>query len=217
MRPTQPSEPNPTKQAILDKALELFAVHGYTAVSIRMLARAVGIRESSIYHHYDGKDAIFQALLDRALALATAWQERFNQALEGVRAVEEDAFVQAGLGYVLGYLLDKDIYPLVAMLRHEKPHNEKAAALHRSLMFDLPLSHHRKVFAALTERDLLREEAPELLAAEYQALILYAFEKYLSGPDAASEAARAQAADELSALLRRFYRRHLQAPNTDPS
>lgn len=210
MNPIKPPEPTPTKQAILDKALELFAVHGYTAVSIRTLARAVGIRESSIYHHYDGKEAIFQALLDRALDLATAWRERFNRALAGVRTVEEAAFVQAGLAYVLGYLLDKDIHPLVAMLRHEKPHNAEAAAIHRSLMFDLPLSHHCQVFAVLAEKGLLREEAPELLAAEYQSLILYAYEKYLSGPDAADEAVRARAADELSALLRRFHHSHFE-------
>ncbi|HML47714.1 MAG TPA: TetR/AcrR family transcriptional regulator [Clostridia bacterium] len=207
------SEPNATKREILDKALMLFSVYGYTAVSVRTLARAVGIRESSIYHHYDGKDAILQALLDRAIALTQIWKDRFNRALADVRIVEEEAFIKAGLDYVLGFLLDKDVYPLISMLRHEKPHNEKAAMIHRNLMFGLPLSHHFQVFSALIERGLLQEEEPMLLAAEYQALVLYAFDKYLSGPDAMSDSMRTPAAQELSALLRRFYRRHLREYN----
>ncbi len=53
-----------TRSRILNAALELFATHGYAGTSIRQLARAVGLRESSLYNHFDGKAAIYAALID---------------------------------------------------------------------------------------------------------------------------------------------------------
>lgn len=52
-----------TRQDILDRALDLFAEHGYYGTSMRQIARAVGVRESALYHHFDSKDAILKALL----------------------------------------------------------------------------------------------------------------------------------------------------------
>ena len=44
-----------TKEKIVETALELFSQRGYGGVSIRDIAREVGIRESSIYNHFPGK------------------------------------------------------------------------------------------------------------------------------------------------------------------
>ncbi len=55
-----------TKERILWEALELFAKQGYEAVSMRDIGAAVGIRESSIYKHYAGKQAIMDAIVERA-------------------------------------------------------------------------------------------------------------------------------------------------------
>jgi AcrR family transcriptional regulator len=60
----RPSEDFSTRQRILEAALELFARQGFAATSVRELARAVGLRESSLYNHFASKDAIFHALVD---------------------------------------------------------------------------------------------------------------------------------------------------------
>ena len=52
-----------TKQRILDKALELFSTYGYDSVSVGQIAEAVGIRAPSLYNHYPGKQAIFDAIV----------------------------------------------------------------------------------------------------------------------------------------------------------
>ncbi|WP_343709291.1 TetR/AcrR family transcriptional regulator [Mycobacterium sp.] len=51
------------REEILDAAAELFITHGYTATSTRAIADAVGIRQSSIYHHFETKDDILDNLL----------------------------------------------------------------------------------------------------------------------------------------------------------
>ena len=53
-----------TKEKILDTALELFSRHGYDGVSVRDIARAVGIRESSLYNHFPSKRALFDGIVD---------------------------------------------------------------------------------------------------------------------------------------------------------
>jgi len=57
------AEGRDTRQAILDASLDLFADRGFFGTSMREIARAVGVRESALYHHFDSKQAIFQALL----------------------------------------------------------------------------------------------------------------------------------------------------------
>lgn len=48
---------------MLDVALGLFAEHGFAGTSMRMLARAAGLRESSFYNHFAGKDELYQAVM----------------------------------------------------------------------------------------------------------------------------------------------------------
>lgn len=59
------AEPNstPTRQEqILRVATELFARDGYRAVGMRSVAEAVGIRTSSLYHHFSSKQDILHAI-----------------------------------------------------------------------------------------------------------------------------------------------------------
>ena len=62
----------PTRERLLDAALARFSREGWGGTSIRDLARDVGIRESSVYKHFASKQAIFDALLERADARLAA-------------------------------------------------------------------------------------------------------------------------------------------------
>ena len=51
-----------TRREIVDAALDLFAQQGFHGTSMRQIGRAVGVRESALYHHFASKDAILEAL-----------------------------------------------------------------------------------------------------------------------------------------------------------
>ena len=53
-----------TKQKILECAIDLFAMKGYTETSIREIAAAVGVKEASIYNHFQSKNDILEYILD---------------------------------------------------------------------------------------------------------------------------------------------------------
>jgi len=56
-----------TPERILDAAEALFAVHGFSGTAIRDIARAVGLTPASLYNHFDGKQAIYDAVLERGV------------------------------------------------------------------------------------------------------------------------------------------------------
>lgn len=50
-------------ERILNTALDLFAVKGYDATSVREICEAAGITKPTLYHFYGSKDGVFQALV----------------------------------------------------------------------------------------------------------------------------------------------------------
>ena len=61
-----------SRQRILREALALFSEHDYGAVTMRKLAKAVGLNQGTLYHHYSSKDELYRAVLRDAYVDRTA-------------------------------------------------------------------------------------------------------------------------------------------------
>ncbi len=59
------TEGTPTKERLLSRAIELFAVKGYDAVSVRDITRSLGLNEASLYNHYASKEDLLLAIFRR--------------------------------------------------------------------------------------------------------------------------------------------------------
>ncbi|MGV9611641.1 TetR/AcrR family transcriptional regulator [Nocardia xishanensis] len=53
-----------TRQALLDTAARLFAEREYADLSAEELVRAAGLTRGALYHHFDGKKGLFEAVVD---------------------------------------------------------------------------------------------------------------------------------------------------------
>jgi AcrR family transcriptional regulator len=53
-----------SRERILEASLDLFARRGFDGTSMREIAAAVGMRASSLYNHFAGKEAILAALIE---------------------------------------------------------------------------------------------------------------------------------------------------------
>ena len=86
-RHQQPSRPGATaRDEILDAAAELFTTQGYASTSTRSIADAVGIRQSSLYHHFKTKDDILEDLLDGTVSGGLAFARAVAAGAEGEAA-----------------------------------------------------------------------------------------------------------------------------------
>lgn len=57
------TEARETRRDLIEAALELFAEKGFYGVSLRDIARAVGVQQATIYHHFASKEALFEAVI----------------------------------------------------------------------------------------------------------------------------------------------------------
>jgi TetR/AcrR family transcriptional regulator len=76
-------EPPSSRDKILDVAEVLFARRGFAGVGMREVADAVGLRKSSLFHHFRSKSQLYFEVLGRVL-------ERIQQRLAPVVALRAD-------------------------------------------------------------------------------------------------------------------------------
>ncbi len=59
---------NSSREAVLDAAEQLFAVRGYTAVTLKQLADRLGMKQASLYYHFPlGKEDLYVEVMLRHL------------------------------------------------------------------------------------------------------------------------------------------------------
>ncbi|MDJ0850036.1 MAG: TetR/AcrR family transcriptional regulator [Myxococcota bacterium] len=56
-----------TRERILDAAEEIFAERGFDGTTLRDVAARVGLRNPSLYNHFDSKDDLYAAVLERGV------------------------------------------------------------------------------------------------------------------------------------------------------
>ena len=106
MKTRRPRYSASTKRALVDVAEQLFTENGYSATSLDAIVAGADVTKGALYHHFSGKQAIFEAAFERVESRATAGiveasrghQDPWEKAQAGLRAfldaVQEPAYRQ---------------------------------------------------------------------------------------------------------------------------
>jgi AcrR family transcriptional regulator len=97
------SSTTPTRERIVDEAMRLFSQYGYAATSIAKIEAAAGLTPGAggLYHHFESKEAVLAAGIERQLARLGALRE-IRQVLGSLGDLEAELTLTAR--YVLAEL-----------------------------------------------------------------------------------------------------------------
>ncbi len=103
-----PPKADVSRGRILDAAAGLFRQRGYSAVSLRDIAGAAGMKAGSVYYHFESKEAIVLAVLNIGIA---AVHEEVAHTIEALDAEASGAaLLRAGILAHLRSLFEFDDY-----------------------------------------------------------------------------------------------------------
>lgn len=118
------------RQELLAIAADLFAEHGYVATTVRDIAEAAGILSGSLYHHFDSKESMVDAILSDFIDETLASYEEVLAAGLGSRETFE-GLVRASLGAMTERRSEILIYQNEAGFLSEHPRFAYLAKAHR--------------------------------------------------------------------------------------
>ena len=158
-----------TKEMILSAALDMFSQNGYAGANIRELSLSLGLVKSGVYKHFESKEAIWNALLDRMIAY---YGEHFGSAehLPPVPDSLED-FVSMTMRMVNLTIHDEQIVKTRKVLTLEQYRDERARDLATKHFLTGLTDMFTVLFTGMMEKGLLRKDDPKMLAFAYTAPI----------------------------------------------
>ena len=158
-----------TKERILAAALDLFSQNGYAGTNIRELTASLGMVKSSMYKHFESKEAIWDSLLDESIAYYGAHFGSPEQLPPVPESLEE-------------------LHAMTMQMVHFTVHDEKVVKVRKLLTIEqfrdgrareLATKHFltglegmfTPIFAGMMDKGLLRPDDPAMLAFAYTAPI----------------------------------------------
>lgn len=179
------SEKVSTKEKILQASLELFAKKGYDGVSVREIARAVGVRESALYKHFANKEDILQKVIEDVKERITKAyvSNKIPEVVEqdiakGYRNLMEEELCDMSWNLFQLYTKEPMVSDFRRLLMREQFNNNEIAKLYNQFFLDGVIKKQGLTFAALVKDHFFKEEDPEIIALHFYGPILLLFQRY---------------------------------------
>lgn len=158
----------PTEEKIFKTAVDLFSKKGFHAVSIREIARNVGIKESSIYNHYANKDKILETIFNyyqNQMDKTNLSEEKMEKKINSISFEE---FWIKGLSEFHKTTEDPLMEKINNIILLEMFRNERARDIALGELFQRQQKVVGKIFEKMQQRGVIKKEFdPEILALEY--------------------------------------------------
>ncbi|MDF2935620.1 MAG: regulatory protein TetR [Paenibacillaceae bacterium] len=167
---------NDTRSRIILEALRLFAVKGYDGVSVRDIAGAVGVKESSLYKHFTGKQAIFEDIIGEFPKRYGEMTEELGieetnpvQLAQHYAAMPEEALLTLGERLFLFFSRDEFASLLRNMLTMAQYSHPLAREVYRRLYLESPIEFQSHLFKEMIGLGVFIEADPGSMAAQFYA------------------------------------------------
>ena len=176
---------NTTKDRILSEALILFAENGYKGTNLRDLAARLGLSKSALYKHYESKEAIWNALLNKMEAYYTARFGSMSNLPPTPKGCEElVALTMRLIGFTIR---DPQIQLTRKLLLTEQFHDARVCSLATKHFLEGLTNMFAALFGEMMQRGLLKHSDPAMLAFAFTSPITSLVHLYTREPDREAE------------------------------
>ncbi len=160
------SEGRDTRREILDAALDLFAVGGYFGTSMRQIARAVGVRESALYHHFQSKESILEELLGE-LGPAKAQQLAAVNVPAMVKQLGAEGLLRVLIDRVIEEWLNPREQKFFRIILSEGPRLGSAGLFNARVFIEQARAQVTRLFSELVRVKAIRKVDPQVAALAF--------------------------------------------------
>jgi AcrR family transcriptional regulator len=179
-----------TKDKILREALRLFSEKGFAAVSVRTIAKAVRIKESSLYNHFSGKEDIFTSIIAEYNARGEAFFSNLNltgedmqftvdqKTIDTYKNMSAQQFFEMANQIFDFYFTDEINTQMRKMLTMEQYRNRELAEMYRFISFDASLEYQTRLCEAMMDAKCFIKADPYIVALHFFAPIFLIFYKF---------------------------------------
>ena len=156
---------NTTKEKILDAALVSFAENGYKGTNLRDLAAGLELSKSALYRHYESKEDIWNAVIDRMEAY---YVSRFGSPEKMPSTPKScDELFSMTMRMLDFTMHDKRVILTRRLLLTEQFRNERARHFATLHFLTGTKEIYTKIFAEMMENGILKKDDPDMLAFAY--------------------------------------------------
>ena len=165
-----------TKEKIFDVSIDLFSQYGYDGVSIRQIAKEVGIKESSIYNHYQSKESILESILSYYINEMLKEEAPVMQPKENLN-MDFDHFYKEGSDRFISKLSEEKMMKITRIFLVESYHNEKIKKFVKEAIIGYAINGWEDLFNLMKEMNFIKKDADIKQLAEsfyyYGLFLLY--------------------------------------------
>lgn len=177
-----------TKEKIIYESLTLFSKKGFDAISVRDIAKAVGIKASSLYNHFKNKQDIFDTIIERyskhiSIFFTSIEIDTDLIIFDQLNWTFHEEFFIKSLNIFSFFLEDDYMVKFRKLLTIEQFNNSKISNLYNKIFIDDILNFQSKIFEALMNSNILVKKDPYILALQFYSPVFLLFYKYESITD----------------------------------
>ena len=155
-----------TTDRILRASAELFAANGFDAVSLTQIAEASGMRESSLYNHFSGKNAILETLFEIFRSSAPLFCPSAEELDRMLPHMTPEEIMKHILLY-FGSHGDDFVERIAMVITNEKFKNPEAAAVYYACIVREPSAYYEALFEKMIARGMIRSLDARMFAEQY--------------------------------------------------
>ena len=183
-----------TKEKILEVSLALFAQKGFDGVSVREIAKEVGVRESALYKHYKNKEDILDKIVEEMISsIRNGYELRHvpetltEGVAEGYRNISEEQLCEMSWSIFKMFTEEPKLSNFRRLLMREQFHNKTFAKYYDKFFIEGVIESQAKTFLQLVDSGLFRKADERIIALHFYGPIMLLFQQYDCEPEKKDE------------------------------